>query len=110
MTLYEKIVAEVKVIEAELGADLSKLEAKFKDLFEHHASVDMGKTADIVLATPAVVAPAVDVTPVNIAPAPIIPVVVEPVVVAPAPVASPAEVTQPVTTTVAPVTTTAAPV
>ena len=104
-TLWEKIQAEIAVIESELKVDLSKVEAKFKDLFEHHASVDMGKTADIVLATPA---PAVDATPVDIAPAPIIPVVVEPVVVAPAPVASPAEVTQPVTTTVAPVTTTTA--
>lgn len=68
-TLWEKVKAEIVALENGAHATAEAFEAKLKELFEYHASVDMGKTADVVLATlPSVAAVAeAAVVPVEVA-------------------------------------------
>ena len=63
LTLWQKIQAKIKDIEAEASTDLSRLEAAIKAMFETHASVP----APAVVAAPtpvAAVAVVLDTTPV----------------------------------------------
>ncbi len=66
LTLFQKLQAEIRSLEAEAGIELSEFEANVKALFEHHAVADVPVVAS---APPAVaVAAVLDTTPA--APAP----------------------------------------
>ena len=61
MTLFQKLQAEIKSLEAEAGIELSAFEAKVKAMFEHHATAPV---AVVDSAPPAVaVAAVLDTTP-----------------------------------------------